>query len=164
MGDALDSSLASLRTLARQQREKGKRQDRKRRPAVIVLLSDGKNTGGAIDPLQAAETAKRVGIPVYTVALGTDQGTVSVTDESGFPRVVPVPPDRQALRQIAQDTGGRYFDAPDADKLSSIYEQLGSRIGYNRQQREVTYAFTGAGLGLMLFGSVLSLFWFGRLP
>lgn len=164
MGDALDSSLASLRTLARQQSAKERRQDRKRRTAVVVLLSDGKNTGGAIDPIQAAETAKKLRIPIHTVALGTDEGTVSVTDESGFPQSVPVPPDRDTLRQVAKTTGGRYFDAPDAGKLSSIYEQLGSRIGYDKETREITYAFTGAGLGLMLLGSAFSLLWFGRLP
>jgi hypothetical protein len=57
---------------------------------------------------------------------------------------IPVPPDRVTLRQIAQLSGGRYFDTADADELSGIYEQLGSRLGSETERREVTAAFAPA--------------------
>ena len=64
-------------------------------------------------------------MPVYTVALGTDTGTVN--GPMGEP--VSVPPDRETLRQIADTSGGKAFEATDADSLGAVYEQLGSRIG-----------------------------------
>jgi Ca-activated chloride channel family protein len=128
-----------------------------------VLLSDGKNTGGT-DPVEVARQARRLGVPVNTVALGTDQGTVDVQGPDGFVQTIPVPPDRDALREIAKTSKGRFFAAPDAGKLQSIYESLGSRIGYTHERRELTAAFAGAGLGLMVIGGALSLLWFGRLP
>ena len=161
MGDALENSLTTLRELAKSRDGSG--QQRRNPPAVVVLLSDGKNTGGA-DPLEAARDAKKLGIPINTVALGTDQGTVQVTDPEGFLRTIQVPPDRETLRQISRTTEGRYFEAEDAGKLDAIYERLGSRIGYATEERELTAAFAGAGLGLLLVGGTLSLLWFGRLP
>jgi Ca-activated chloride channel family protein len=127
------------------------------------MLSDGKNTGGS-DPLEAAREAKRLGVPVNTVALGTDEGTVELTDPEGFLRTIAVPPDRETLRQISKTTGGRFFEAKDADKLDAIYERLGSRIGYATEKRELTAAFAGAGLALLVVGGTFSLLWFGRLP
>jgi Ca-activated chloride channel family protein len=141
----------------------GGRSSRRDPPAVVVLLSDGKNTGGA-DPVEVATQARRLGVPVNTVALGTDQGTVDVQGPDGFVQTIPVPPDRDALREVAKTSRGRFFSAPDAGKLKSIYESLGSRIGYAHERRELTAVFAGAGLGLLMIGGTLSLFWFGRLP
>ena len=132
-------------------------------PAVVVLLSDGKNTGGA-DPVEVAGEARKLGVPVNTVALGTDQGTVDVQGPDGFVQTIPVPPDRGALREIAKKSKGRFFAAPNAGKLQSIYKSLGSRIGYTHERRELTAEFAGAGLGLLMIGGTLSLLWFGRLP
>ena len=71
----------------------------------------------------------------------------------------------KSVRPVAKRMTDMPLPSDDVMKaVKSIYEQLGSRIGYHKERTEVTYAFTGAGLGLMLFGSVLSLFWFGRLP
>jgi Ca-activated chloride channel family protein len=165
VGDAIETSLTSLRDLTQKaQNGNGSANDRKRRtPAVIVLLSDGKNTGGT-DPVQVARQAKQRGVSINTVALGTPDGTVQMLDENGFPNVIPVPPDPESLKKIAGSTGGRFFDAPDADELKSIYERLGSRIGYDTERKEITVAFAGAGLGLMMIGGMMSLLWFGRLP
>lgn len=149
-GDALNEAVDAIRRDAAGQDE--------RPPAAIVLLSDGKTTSGA-DPVEAAREARRAGIPVFSVALGTDEGTVTLGLET-----VPVPPDRQTLRQIAQVSGGRYFDAPDADQLSGIYEELGSRLGTETERREVTAAFAGGGLLLLVAGAAMSLRWSGRLP
>jgi Ca-activated chloride channel family protein len=149
-GDALKEAVDAIRRDSAGQPE--------RPPAAIVLLSDGKTTSGS-DPLQAADEARRAGIPVYTVALGTDEGVVQLGLET-----IPVPPDRETLRQIARISGGRYFDAPDAGELGGIYETLGSRLGTEQERREVTAAFAAGGLLLLLVGGVMSLRWSGRLP
>jgi Ca-activated chloride channel homolog len=159
MGDALENSLSTLRELAKTQKQQGRRNP----PAVVVLLSDGKNTGGS-DPLEVARQAKKLGVPINTVALGTDAGIVELTDPEGFLRTIPVPPDRDALRQIARTTDGRFFEAKDAGKLDQVYQRIGSRIGHTTEKRELTAAFAGAGLGLLVAGSAFSLLWFGRLP
>ena len=134
-------------------------------PAVIVLLSDGESTLGVTEPLQAAREARELGIPVFTVALGTDAGTVTQTPPGEiFPLTIPVPPDRETLRQVAQITGGQSFEALDARQLSTVYESLGSRIGTEDEELEVTAGFAAGGAVLLLAGGALSLLWFGRFP
>jgi Ca-activated chloride channel family protein len=134
-------------------------------PAVVVLLSDGESTSGRLDPLTAAGFAADQGVPVHTVALGTDEGTITLTDpQTLIERTLPVPPDRDTLRRVAEDTGGRYFDAPSADELSQIYEDLGSQVGTEQELTEVTAAFAGGGALLLLGAGALSLLWFGRIP
>ena len=132
-------------------------------PASIVLLSDGYSTTGP-SPLSAARRAKEVNVPVYTVALGTENAVVQVADPVGGYRTVQVPPDRETLKQIAQTTGGKFFATGDAKKLKDIYKSLGTRIGFKKERRELTPAFAGAGLALMMLGGAFSLMWFGRLP
>jgi Ca-activated chloride channel family protein len=132
--------------------------------AAVLLLSDGANTAGSYDPLDAADRAKELGVPVSTVALGTDSGTVEVPSELGDVQTVPVPPDKETLQEVASRTGGQYFAAPSATQLSAVYSTLGSRVGYDTKQRELTALFAGAGAVLLLLGSALSAVWFGRLP
>jgi len=129
----------------------------KRPPVAIVLLSDGKSTRG-VAPVDAARTAARRRVPVYTVALGTAQGTIRVGT-----RTRPVPPDPQSLAQVARASGGKAYTAADAGRLSQVYERLGSQLGRRREKREITAAFAGAGLALLLVSSAMSLSWFGRL-
>lgn len=129
----------------------------------ILLLSDGANSVG-IDPQSATQRAQDAGVAIYTVALGTDEGVVEVRDDFGNLRRVAVPPDRETLQQIAENTGGQYFEAlTDAD-LERIYEEIGSQVAYHDGEREVTAAFAGAGAALLLLGATLSLLWFGRIP
>ena len=131
-------------------------------PAAIVLLSDGASTHGR-EPLPLADEAARRDIPIYTVALGTDSGTIEVETPSGT-RERPVPPDRETLRRLAAASGGRYFEADDSPELSEVYERLGSQVGKRDEQRDVSAAFAGGGAVLLLAGGVLSLHWFRRLP
>jgi Ca-activated chloride channel homolog len=165
VGEAIQTALTSMRDLTKPQKSPNGRpaNPKRRTPAVIVLLSDGKNTGGP-DPVTVAQQAKKQGVSINTVALGTPDGTVQMTDANGFANTIPVPPDPATLKQIATTTGGRFFDAPDANELKSIYESLGSRIGYDVERKEITVAFAGAGLGLLMIGGLMSLLWFGRLP
>ena len=126
-------------------------------PAAIVLLSDGKSMGGR-DPDVIARAAGRVGVPIYTVALGTPDGFV----EGPLGEIIPVPPDPAQLRRIAAASGGRAFAVDDAERLESIYEALGSQLGTEPRRREVTAVFAGLGLLTLLAAAGLSVRWRGR--
>jgi Ca-activated chloride channel family protein len=136
----------------------------KERLDAVLLLSDGYNTSGEEQPIDAAARAKALEIPVFTVALGTPDGVVEAPDAFGQMRMVQVPPDYETLRAIAERTDAQFFSAPSEDDLRKIYQDLGSRIGFVKDKEEVTYAFAGAGLLLAGAGLVLSSLWGSRLP
>jgi Ca-activated chloride channel family protein len=152
-----DAVKAAVTVLGRAQGENGKRP-----PSAIVLLSDGKSTSGA-DPVAAARAAGRQRIPVYTVALGTPQGTITIPRRNGTTRTERVPPDPQALTQRAQASGGQTFSADDASGLSRVYERLGSQLGRKKEHREITAGFAGGAIALLILGAAMSVRWFGRL-
>jgi Ca-activated chloride channel family protein len=131
-------------------------------PSAIVLLSDGKSTRGRT-PQELAQRAKDLKIPIYTVTLGTATGTITVRKKDGSTETKPVPPDPAEMRDVASLSGGRAFTADNLEKLSTVYEQLGSRIGYRDEQRELTAAFSGGALAFLAAGALLSLHWFRRL-
>jgi Ca-activated chloride channel homolog len=137
----------------------------KQPPTVILLLSDGSNTQGRTQPLDAARHARQLNVPVFTISLGTDTGMVDVPDETtGQLRRIPVPPDKFTLRRVAEATGGRFFAAPSDKDLKGIYQDLGSKIGFVRQKQEVTVVFAAASLLLLVAGAGLALIWFSRFP
>ena len=117
-----------------------------------------------MEPLPAAEVAAALNVPIYTIALGTADGVVTVQDELGQPHTLNVPPDTETLAAIAETTGGRAFEAPTAADLAQIYDSLGSRIGYTTEEREVTQWFAAAGLLLVVAGAGLAAHWFNRFP
>ncbi len=129
----------------------------------MILLSDGASTHGR-DPIAVAREAARLRIPVYTVALGTDAGTIEVEGRNGATVTREVPPDRDAMRRIATISGARTFNADEGDQLSAVYEQLGSQVATREEEREVTAAFAAGAAALLLAGGAVSLRWFGRLP
>ncbi len=133
-------------------------------PVILILLSDGANTLGQTDPIDAATEAKEAGIPIFTIALGTQDGFAIVTDNQGRQRRINVPPDEATLMEIAEMTGGKFFSAPTSDDLQSIYEDLGSRIGYNETTSEATVGFAAFAAVAMLAAAGLSLLWFNRFP
>ena len=134
-------------------------------PTVILLLSDGSNTQGRTQPLDAARHARQLNVPVFTISLGTDTGMVDVPDETtGQLRRIPVPPDKFTLRRVAEATGGRFFAAPSGKDLKGVYQDLGSKIGLVRQKQEVTVVFAAASLLLLVAGAGLALIWFSRFP
>jgi Ca-activated chloride channel family protein len=132
----------------------------RRLPAAIVLLSDGAQTHGTSDPVQIAAQAGRFKVPIYTVALGTSAGRLT-TSNGGQ---VSVPPDTVTLREIAKDSKGQYFNAPNAARLEAVYRNLGTRLAVVHEKREVTGAFAGGALLLLVAGGVVSLLRTGRLP
>jgi Ca-activated chloride channel family protein len=130
-----------------------------RPPAAIVLLSDGETTTGR-DPLPVARQAGRLGIPIHTVALGTRTATITTPDGT----LIPVPPDPEAMRRIAELSGGRAFEVDDADELSGLYEELGSRVATEEEEREITAAFAGGGILLLLAAAAMGTRATARLP
>jgi Ca-activated chloride channel homolog len=151
-GDALQVAI----DLLKRERTAGKRP-----PTAIVLLSDGKTTSGS-DPVEVAQAAGKLKIPIYTVALGTPDGTLP----NPLPYAPPlsVAPDPETLQAISKASGGRAFTAEDDSELGSIYKRLGSQLGTRKAKREITYAFAVGGLVLLLGAGVASLRFAGRLP
>lgn len=131
-------------------------------PRSILLISDGTQDGGLVQPAAAIQEARKRNVPVYTVLVGTPEGVVEEQLPGGFRRVIQVPPSPQTLEQIAAGTGGEYFAAVDAEQLRAVYEQLGSRLGKMEEQREITDVFSGAAAAFLLVGGVLSAFLFRR--
>ncbi|MFL5962542.1 MAG: vWA domain-containing protein [Gaiellaceae bacterium] len=132
-------------------------------PSAIVVLSDGSQNRGRLPALEGATLAKKRGIPVYTVALGTAGGTLRMS-YAGTVERLPVPPDPGTLRQIAERTGGRFYAAGSSDRLNAVYERLATRLSVRRTQREATSAFLGASSVLLVAAGVLSALWLPRLP
>ena len=133
-------------------------------PVVVLLLSDGANTQGRAQPMEAASDAKALGVPVFTIALGPDQGMVDVPDETGNLRRIPVPPDKLTLQRIAETTGARFFAAPTSRDLKEVYRELGSKIGFVKEKQEVTVLFSATALLFLVAGATMSLGWFSRFP
>ena len=158
IGDAIDRSVAAARPSQPGQPTTAA----SKIPATIVFLSDGEQTTGDRQPLAAAARAKQQGIPINTIALGTRDAVVDVPRANGVVERVTVVPDTKTLQQIARITGGRFAAAPTAERLKQIYKDLGSRVGRKKETREVTAAFAGAGVVLMLLASGLSLAWSRR--
>ena len=156
-GTATGEALAVSLTVLASESDGGSRV-----PSAIVLLSDGKSTRGRT-PQSLAARAKEMKIPIYTVTLGTAAGTISVRRPDGSVQTRPVPPDPSEMREVARISGGRAFSADDVEELSTVYKQLGSRIGYRDEERELTAAFSGGALVLLAAGALLSLHWFRRL-
>jgi len=138
-------------------------------PAAIVLLSDGAQTRGVLTPLEGAARARDAGIRVYTVALGTKNGTLGFGGGpfggyglgGGFGgggggtggRRFPVRPDPVTLAAIARETDGTAYTANSASKVQSVYKKLGSSIAKKTTTREVSSWFVGAA-ALLLFASL----------
>ena len=132
-------------------------------PAVTLLLSDGANSAGG-DPFVQAERARQLRVPVYTIALGTANGVLRQPNAFGGTRIQPVPPDPDSLARIAETSNGRFFQAPTSENLTAVYDSLGSRIGFRLEEREVTVAFTAAGLLLLAAAGALRARRGARLP
>jgi Ca-activated chloride channel family protein len=132
-------------------------------PAVTLLLSDGANMAG-VNPLEQAERARDLNVPVYTIALGTADGVLQRRDALGGIRIQPVPPDPDTLARIAEATNARFFQAPTSRNLNQVYEGLGSHIGFRTEEREVTVAFAAAALILLAAAGALRARRAARLP
>ena len=125
---------------------------------AILFLSDGRQNRGLLPPEEGAARAAAAGIPVFTVALGTDRPDAGAGSGGyggfggfGFNRT----PDRATLRAISETTGGEYFAARSARALESAYGDLGTRLGRVRRPTEVTALFVAAGAVVLAAAAAL---------
>ena len=149
IGEGVFSSLDQIAALQQ-------RTDAASVPAQIVLLSDGTNTAGR-EPAVAVTAATQAGVPVTTIAYGTQQGSVRIKGED-----VPVPVDASSLQSLAQATGGDAYTAETADALDQVYDDIGQDIGTRPEKRDVTPWVVAVALLLGLGAAGLSLRWFAR--
>lgn len=121
IGDAISLAVEKLNGLDERQKDKVKSK-------VVILLTDGENNAGSLDPIQAAELAQTMGVKVYTIGVGTQgQAPVPVRDPftgRQFMQMMQVHIDEQTLTKVAELTGGKYFRATDTDSLEQIYEEI----------------------------------------
>jgi Ca-activated chloride channel homolog len=133
-------------------------------PGAIVLLSDGAQTRGLLTPLQGADRARNAGVRVFTIALGTNHGTLGFGPfgggygfgggfGQGSARRFPVRPDPVTLAAIARETDGQTFRASTASKVDAVYKRLGASIAHHNVRREISSWFAGAA-ALLLLGAV----------
>lgn len=127
-------------------------------PARIVLLSDGETTVGRSNA-DGILAAREAGVPVSTIAFGTDEGTVVLDGVEE-----PVPVGEEDLAEIARETGGQAYRAQTLGELEEVYADIGSSVGFETVDAEVTSRYAGYSLLLLLAAAVGSLGWFGRLP
>jgi Ca-activated chloride channel homolog len=187
-GTAIGDALAAAVDLAQQSLSEGRETialrsapaEENKGLASILFLSDGSQTRGTLLPYEGANRAKAAHIPVYTVALGTPEGVIrgplgfgpggpppgtpATPPGFGGEEVIPVPPDPETLRDIAQTTDGQFTEARSADVLEKTYEKLGSSLGREPGETEITFAFLAAAAGFLLAAGVLSALWSPRFP
>ena len=119
IGDAISLAVEKLNRLEG-------RQEQEIKSKVIILLTDGENTAGEFEPIQAAELAQRMGVRVYTIGVGT-RGKAPMPFRNritGQPVMMDVFIDEETLQKIAELTDGKYFRATDLESLESIYTEI----------------------------------------
>ena len=149
-------------SLGRREEEAAPPQAGERSPAAVLVLSDGAQTSGDVRPLPAAQRARRLGVPVSALAVGTGDATVEVPLPGGLRQQVVVTPEPQALRLVARTTGGTFAEPATAQQLEAVHRELGTRLAHDRKRVEVTSAFAAGGAVLLLVGGALSSHWFRR--
>lgn len=146
--------------------------DSKAKSKVIILLTDGVNNSGQIDPITAAQIAASYGIRVYTVGVGT-VGEAPYPAQTPFGtryQMMPVDLDEKALSQIAGMTDGKYFRATDNATLKKIYREIDrlekSRIEVRSYRRftELFYSYVGVALFLLMIDVTISNTWLRKIP
>ncbi|MBV8064065.1 MAG: VWA domain-containing protein [Actinobacteria bacterium] len=140
---------------------------------TILFLSDGHQNRGTLQPLQGAAVAKKAGIPVYTVALGTPGGKITnfnfggnfFNPNGGGPGLrQALAPDPNTLHAIANATGGKFYEAKTAGAVTAAYSKLGSSLGRVPGRDEVTVDFAVGAAVLLLAAGILGALWAPRLP
>jgi Ca-activated chloride channel family protein len=159
IGDAIGKSLKLLQESGPASGAVGP----KTPPSAIVLMSDGAQNRGHLQPIQAALQAKHLKIPIYTIAFGTPNGTIKINDGT-FSTTISVPPDPQTLRQIALETGGQFYAAASSARLNAVYGALASRLATKREYTESTNIFLGAAAALVVLAGLAAFAWLPKLP
>jgi Ca-activated chloride channel family protein len=153
VGESIYSALEAL-----QMAPKGADGNADPAPGAIVLLSDGQNTSGR-SPVQAAAAAKEAGVPIYTIAYGTDNGYVDLDGKRQSVR-----PDRELLQQLAAESGGDKFDAADQAQLDRVYTNIRSEVGQVATRKETTALWAGYGLAFAVVAALAAVSLGARWP
>ncbi|KJK48875.1 hypothetical protein UK23_15815 [Lentzea aerocolonigenes] len=128
-------------------------------PARIVLMTDGKETVGTRKAFDAAEDAKKAGIPISTISFGTEDGVVDIEGRSQS-----VPVDDDSMKEIAKLSGGEFFKAASAEELRRVYDTLGEQIGYEKKQADASKPWLLLGTMTAMFAAAAALLLGQRLP
>jgi len=160
IGSGLSTAINRLREL-------------KSKSKIVILMTDGQNNSGKVDPLTVAEAAEALKIKVYTIGVGM-QGEAPMPVRDIFGRkqyqMVPVDIDEPTLQKIADKTGGKYYRADNAKKFQDIYteidklEKTEAEVKKFSQHRELFGWFISPGLGLLLLELLLRHTIWRRLP
>lgn len=153
MGQALEVALQEI--------ERVPKIHGKRPPGAIVLISDGASNVG-VGPGAVARAARRRHVKIYTIAIGTAGGTMTV-QHHGQNVTTRVPLKPRQLQRIAANSGGRSFTAADSGQVNQIYAHLAAQLGHTRGYQQLIVAVIVAGLVLLLASAALSLRWFVRI-
>lgn len=139
---------------------------------IIILVTDGVNNAGEVNPLSAAGIAKTFGIRIYTIGVGTI-GEAPYPVQTAFGKryqMVPVEIDENLLKTIASETNGKYYRAVNNRKLEEIYKEIDKlertkiEVTSYRNARELFYAWVGLGFMLLIFEIVISKTILRRIP
>ena len=131
---------------------------------VIILLSDGSNNAGAIDPIAAAKIAKEYNIRIYTIGAGTRQAVTQIPGGRYIRNEI----DEESLKGIALETGGKYFRAIDKQSLAGIYSEINELerseviISYYSEYKEIYLWFLYAGFILLLSSELFRILYFRK--
>lgn len=151
IGDGITTALNRLRDL-------------KAKSKIIVLMTDGGNNSGKIDPMMATAAAQALGVKIYTIGLGNRDIVQAMGLPPGYL------PDEDTLKQIAQMTGGKYYRADNAEKFKAIYaeidklEKTEAVVNKYTEYRELFPWLVAGGLVLLLIELVLGQTVYRRLP
>jgi len=149
-GTAIGSGLATSVDRLRSSKSKSK---------IVILLTDGENNGGLIDPNTAKEIAKSIGVRVYTIGVGTE-GFAPVPLQSSGGVIIQrekVNIDEKLLKQIADETGGKYFRAKDNEALKNIYGEI-DKLEKSRIEMTTTTSFTEKFLPFVIAAGIFLFF------
>ena len=160
IGDALSTGANLLDRLAEDSRNGGDGADDELAPGAIVLLSDGETTVGR-DTQAGAEDAAAVGVPVFTIAFGTAEGSI---EDPVSGDVLPVPVQPAPLQQVAETTGGAAYEAATGDELGDAYERIQDTLGETLGEEievisELTWRWAAAALVLIAVAWALAMWW-----
>ncbi len=143
IGEGIYTSLAALKQVP-----KDPKHPKKPPPARIVLLSDGATQIGR-PAAQAAKAARSQHVPIYTIAYGTPDGYI---EQGG--RREPVPVDRAELANVSKISGGQAYRAQSAGQLRQVYKDIGSSVGKQKADREVSPRYAGIGLAFAVLAAL----------
>ncbi len=158
-GTAIGSAIGTSLNRLRESEAKSK---------IIILLTDGMNNRGNLDPVTAAKIAKTLGIRIYTIGVGTE-GRAPITIQ-GKTFWTETHIDEATLKEVAQITSGKYFRAKNTRELNGIYDEIGkletTNINYNEwvEYREMYNDFLTAGFILIIFSFIFDKTFLRRLP